>query len=69
MQAKRRGRGVWSVTLRVTGKGSGVVMVRCRRQRHGQVRTVLSRNTRIPRTLRARVRCEASPPRAKLLLR
>jgi hypothetical protein len=45
-----------------------VVVVRCRRARGGQLRTVLSRSTRLPRTLHGRVRCVASRPRAKLLL-
>jgi hypothetical protein len=42
--------------------------VRCRRRAHGQVRTVLSRRTALPRSLRARVRCGAGRPRAKLFV-
>jgi hypothetical protein len=68
MRARRRGRGVWKVSLRVSGEGRGVVVVRCRRHRRGQVRTVMSRATRLPRRLHGRVRCGASRPRAKLLL-
>jgi hypothetical protein len=68
MRARRRGRGVWKVRLRASGVGRGVVIVRCRRHRRGQVRTVLSRATRLPRTLHGRVRCGAGRPRAKLLL-
>lgn len=68
MRARRSAHGVWKVRLRATGSGHGVVVVRCRRQRRGQVRTVLSRSTRLPRTLHGRVRCGASRPRARLLL-
>jgi hypothetical protein len=68
MHVRRSRHGVWKVRLRATGSGRGVVVVRCRRHRHGQVRTVLSRSTRLPRTLHGRVRCKASRPRAKLLL-
>jgi hypothetical protein len=69
LRAKRQGRhGVWKVSLRATGKGRGVVIVRCRRRAHGQVRTVYSRTTRLPRTLRGRVRCGAGRPRARILV-
>jgi hypothetical protein len=68
MHVRRSAHGVWRVRLRAIGSGRGVVVVRCRRHRHGQVRTVLSRSTRLPRTLHGRVRCKASRPRAKLLL-
>src|SRR4051812_631465 len=69
MHARRVRRGVWKVRLRASGDGRGVVVVRCRRHRRGQVRTVLTRTTRLPRTLHGRVRCVASRPRARLLLR
>jgi hypothetical protein len=68
MRASRRRKGVWKVSLRASGEGRGVVIVRCRRHRRGQVRTVFSRSTRLPRTLRGRVRCGSGRPRAKLLL-
>jgi hypothetical protein len=68
MHASRRGHRVWKVRVRASGHGRGIVLVRCRRHRHGQVRTVLARRTRLPRTVRARVRCGASRPRARLLL-
>jgi hypothetical protein len=68
MRARRRAHGVWKLRLRAVGSGRGVVVVRCRRARRGQVRTVLSRSTRLPRTLHGRVRCRASRPRARLLL-
>jgi hypothetical protein len=68
LSASRRRGGVWKLRLRATGSGRGVVVVRCRRARNGQLRTVLSRSTRLPRTLHGRVRCVASRPRAKLLL-
>lgn len=70
LHAKRgQRRGVWRVSVRAGGEGRGVVIVRCRRQRGGQVRTVRSRYTRLPRTLRWRVRCVNSRPRAKLFVR
>jgi hypothetical protein len=70
MRARRRRHrhGVWKVSLRASGEGRGVVIVRCRRYRRGQVRTVLSRSTRLPRRLHGTVRCGASRPRARLLL-
>jgi hypothetical protein len=69
MRAHRRRHGVWKLRLRAVGSGRGVVVVRCRRRRHGQVRTVLTRSTRLPRTLHGRVRCAAaSRPRARLLI-
>src|SRR3954452_1988643 len=43
MHARRHGRGLWGVSLRASGSGRGVVLVRCRRYRRGQVRTVFSR--------------------------
>jgi hypothetical protein len=67
--ARSHGRkGVWRVSLRATGEGRAVLVVRCRRRAHGQVRTVLSRRTALPRTLHARVRCGAGRPRAKLFV-
>jgi hypothetical protein len=68
LRARRRRHGVWKLSLHASGEGRGVVIVRCRRYRRGQVRTVLSRNTRLPRRLHGSVRCGASRPRAKLLL-
>jgi hypothetical protein len=69
MRAHRYRHGVWRVRLRASGDGRGVVIVRCRRHRRGQVRTVLTRATRLPRTLHGRVRCVASRPRARLFVR
>jgi hypothetical protein len=68
MSVKRRGT-VWKFKLRATGSGRGVVTVRCRTRRGGQVRTVYTRTTKLPRTLRGKVSCRASRPRAALLLR
>jgi hypothetical protein len=68
MHARRHRRGLWSVSLRASGHGRGVVLVRCRRYRHGQVRTVFHRSTRLPRRFHRTVRCGASKPRAQLLL-
>ena len=69
LHAKRSRTGVWKVRVRATGDGRGVVIVRCRRQPHGQVRTVRSRYTRLPRTIHWRVRCVNSRPKAKLFVR
>jgi hypothetical protein len=68
MHARKHRHGVWGVSLRASGQGRGVVLVRCRRYRRGQVRTVFSRATRLPRRLHRTVRCGASRPRARLLL-
>jgi hypothetical protein len=68
MHARRHHHGFWGVSLRASGSGRGVVLVRCRRYRHGQVRTVFSRATRLPRRIHRTVRCGASKPRARLLL-
>jgi hypothetical protein len=65
---QRHRRGVWKLSMRASGEGSGVVIVRCRNRRQGQVRTVLHRSVRLPRSLHGKVRCGASRPRAKLLL-
>ena len=68
IHAARRGHRVWKVRVRAIGDGRGIVLVRCRRHRHGQMRTVLTRRTHLPRTVHGRVRCGASRPRARLLL-
>jgi hypothetical protein len=68
MHARRARHGRWRVSVRATGRGRGVVIVRCRRYSHGQVRTGFSRATRLPRRLHRTVRCGASKPRARLLL-
>jgi hypothetical protein len=68
IHTRRHRHGLWGVSVRATGRGRGVVIVRCRRYRRGQVRTVLSRSTRLPRRLHGTVRCGASRPRARLLL-
>jgi hypothetical protein len=60
---------LWKLKLRASGHGDGVVTVRCRKRRGGQVRTVFSRSTRLPRTLHRRVRCRASRPKARLVVR
>ena len=69
MSARRARGGWWKLRLRATGSGRGVVYVRCRKRRGGQLRTVYSRSTHLPRTLHPRVRCQASRPRAVLLVR
>jgi hypothetical protein len=68
LRVSRHGRNVWKVRLRATGQGRGVIVLRCRRQAHGQVRTVFTRVTALPRTIRRNVRCVASRPRAKLFV-
>jgi hypothetical protein len=67
--ARHERHGWWKVKLRATGSGRAVVAVRCRVTRRSSVRTVLERSTRLPRTLRGRVRCRASRPRARLFVR
>jgi hypothetical protein len=69
MKASRKRGGWWKLKLRATGSGKAIVTVRCRVRRRGQVRTVYTRSTKLPRTLRKRVRCRASRPRASLLIR
>jgi hypothetical protein len=69
LRAARRSNGWWKVKVRATGSGRAVVIVRCRKRRRGSVRTVLSRSTVLPKTVRGRVKCRASRPRAKLLVR
>ena len=69
LTASRAKGSVWRVRLRATGTGHGVVTVRCRLRRGGQVRTVFTRSTKLPRTLRGTVRCGAGRPRAGLLLK
>lgn len=63
LRAKRYGRNRWSLRMQVRGRGNGVVLVSCRTSRRARASTVWSRRTRIPGTLRKRVRC-ASKPRA-----
>jgi hypothetical protein len=65
MRARRRGT-LWRLRLRLTGHGRAIVVVRCRKRRHGRVRTVYRRSTKLPRTIRRRVRCRAGRPRARL---
>jgi hypothetical protein len=69
MRAHRGRRHVWKLRLSASGVGRGMVVVRCRPHRGGQVRTVLARTTRLPRVLHGRVRCVASRPRARLFPR
>jgi hypothetical protein len=44
-------------------------MVRCRKRRGGQVRTVFHRTTKLPRRLKRNVRCGASRPKGRLLVK
>jgi hypothetical protein len=62
----KRGKKAWKLTISARGSGNAVVTVRCRRKARGPVKTVLSRNTKLPRTLRGTVRC-ATKPRAAIL--
>jgi hypothetical protein len=62
LKAKRSKKG-WKVAVTARGEGSAVVTLRCRPKRRSRVKTVLSKETRLPRTLRATVRC-ATKPRA-----
>jgi hypothetical protein len=65
LRAKRAKKG-WKVTLKARGSGKATVSVRCRRTRRGSVKTVMTKRTALPRTLRATVRC-VTKPRATLL--
>ena len=62
LKAKRSKKG-WKVAVTARGQGNAVVTLRCRPTKRSAMRTVLSRETRLPRTLRATVRC-ATKPRA-----
>jgi len=65
LKAKRAKKG-WKVVLTARGKGKAVVILRCRRKPRGSMKTVLSKRTELPRTLRGTVRC-ATKPRAAVL--
>ena len=65
LKAKRAKKG-WKVTLTARGSGKATVTVRCRRTRRGSVKTVMTKRTALPRTLRGTVRC-VTKPRASLL--
>jgi hypothetical protein len=68
LSAKHKKGSLWKLRIRAYGSGRGVVTVRCRKRRGGQVRTVYTRTTKLPRTLRRKVRCGASRPKARLAL-
>jgi hypothetical protein len=65
LQAKRAKKG-WKVTVTARGTGKAVVTLRCRRTMRGSLKTVMSKRTALPRTLRKTVRC-ATKPRAAVL--
>ena len=60
LTAKRSKKG-WKVAITARGEGNAVVTLRCRRKARGPVKTVLSKNTRLPRTLRTTVKCTSKP--------
>jgi hypothetical protein len=64
IKAKRSKKG-WKVAVTARGQGKAVVTLRCRRTGRGAVKTVLSRRTKLPETLRLNVRC-ATKPRAAI---
>jgi hypothetical protein len=68
VRANRRGT-LWKLRIRASGKGRGVVTVRCRTRRHGRVRVVYRRATDLPDAFRKSVRCRASRPKARLRVR
>src|SRR3954453_20932705 len=68
LSAKRKGT-LWKLPIRASGSGRGVVTVRCRKRRGGQVRTVYTLTTSLRRTLRRSVRCGAGRPKAQLALK
>src|SRR4051812_30598437 len=59
-------RGCWRPTAGARGSARGVLVPRRRRHCAAEVRTAVRRATRRPRTLRVRVRCRASRPRARV---
>jgi hypothetical protein len=65
LKAKRTKKG-YKLTITARGAGKGLVTVRCRRTARGSLKTVMSRRTRLPRTLHGTVRC-VTKPRAALL--
>lgn len=65
IKSRRAGTG-WKVTVTARGQGRAVVTVRCRPAAHRAVKTVLSRRTALPRTVRGKVRC-ATRPRAAVM--
>jgi hypothetical protein len=67
VRAKHHGT-LWRLVIRAKGHGRGVITVRCRKHRGGQVRTVYTRRTRLPRTIHRKVRCRASKPTTRLLV-
>jgi hypothetical protein len=68
VRAQQKRHGIWKLILSATGEGDGVVIVRCHRKGEDQWRTVFRRALSLPRSLRTRVHCGASRPRAKLLM-
>jgi hypothetical protein len=60
----RRAKVGWRVALTARGEGKAVVSVRCRRTKRGAVKTVFSKRTALPRTLRANLRCASKPSAA-----
>jgi hypothetical protein len=65
LKAKRVKKG-YKLTITARGAGRGLVTVRCRRIKRGSLKTVMSRRTRLPRTMHGTVRC-VTKPRAALL--
>jgi hypothetical protein len=65
MKAKRAKKG-WKVTMTARGQGRALVTLRCRPTARGKVKTVLSKRTALPRTLRRTVSC-ATRPRAAIV--
>jgi hypothetical protein len=65
LTAKRVKKG-YKVTIAARGAGKGLVTVRCRPKPRRSLKTVMSKRTRLPRTLHGTVRC-VTKPRAALL--
>lgn len=61
LRVRSHRRNVWRLSLRAGGRGRAVLAIRCRRHRGGQVQTVLTRTTRLPHTVRAKVHCVTRP--------
>jgi hypothetical protein len=60
MKARRAKKG-WKVALTARGEGKALVTLRCRRTANGKLKTVLSKRTKLPGTVRANVRCATKP--------
>ena len=61
LRLSKRKRDLWRLSLRLTGEGRAQVDVRCRRSKAAKVSAVLIKRYKVPRTVRASVRCATKP--------